>query len=183
MRRGRKPILVIQLPTACCRGSNKVAGQYEKALAEAEKAIELDPDFAIGYYNLGYTCISWPCRGSREHPPASRPSGLEIDEFIMLQIRHRLLERRPGGNGTGGGRARRSGAETGSPTKRRLRWPMPVSCSRQGGCHSARWIRLSRRANGRGQVFGSGAAVREAFSEIRPRQAERDGSTRALEGP
>ena len=32
---------------------NKATGQYEKALTEAQKAIELDPDFAIGYYNLG----------------------------------------------------------------------------------------------------------------------------------
>ena len=32
---------------------NKAAGRYEQALVEARKAIELDPDFAMGYYNLG----------------------------------------------------------------------------------------------------------------------------------
>ena len=32
---------------------NKAAGRYERAIAEARKAIELDPDFAIAYYNLG----------------------------------------------------------------------------------------------------------------------------------
>src|SRR5277367_3894139 len=31
---------------------NKAAGRYEQALVEARKATELDPDFAIGYYNL-----------------------------------------------------------------------------------------------------------------------------------
>lgn len=31
---------------------NKAKGQYEKGAAEARQAIELDPDFAIGYYNL-----------------------------------------------------------------------------------------------------------------------------------
>src|SRR5580698_5658322 len=32
---------------------NKAAGRYQQALAEAGKAIEVDPDFAMGYYNLG----------------------------------------------------------------------------------------------------------------------------------
>ena len=32
---------------------NKAAGRYQQAIVEARKAIELDPDFAIGYYNLG----------------------------------------------------------------------------------------------------------------------------------
>ena len=29
-------------------------GKYEQAMGEARKAIELDPDFAVGYVNLGY---------------------------------------------------------------------------------------------------------------------------------
>jgi len=33
--------------------TNKSVGRYEQALAEAQKAVELDPDFAIGYYSLG----------------------------------------------------------------------------------------------------------------------------------
>jgi len=32
---------------------HKFTGQYEKAAGEARKGIELDPDFAIGYYSLG----------------------------------------------------------------------------------------------------------------------------------
>jgi tetratricopeptide (TPR) repeat protein len=32
---------------------NKATGRYQQAIAEAEKAVEADPDFAIAYYNLG----------------------------------------------------------------------------------------------------------------------------------
>ena len=31
---------------------NKIPGRYEYAAAEAWKAVELDPDFAVGYYNV-----------------------------------------------------------------------------------------------------------------------------------
>ena len=49
MRHGHKPILVIRRLTLCWRAiPNKAAGRYEQAIGEARKAIELDPDFAIG---------------------------------------------------------------------------------------------------------------------------------------
>ena len=50
-----------------------VFGKYEKALEEAKKAVEFDPDFPIGYYQLAfnYTYLG-PLGGRRERPSASR---------------------------------------------------------------------------------------------------------------
>jgi eukaryotic-like serine/threonine-protein kinase len=65
---------------------NKAAGKYEKALGEARKAIELDPDFAISYYSLGVNNVYLDRLEEAENVllrAAGR--GLEIDEFIMLQ--------------------------------------------------------------------------------------------------
>jgi tetratricopeptide (TPR) repeat protein len=32
-------------------------GRHEKAVEEGQKAIELDPDFSIGYYNVAFACL------------------------------------------------------------------------------------------------------------------------------
>jgi tetratricopeptide (TPR) repeat protein len=65
---------------------NKAAGRYEQALTEARKAIELDPDFAIAYYNLGVNNV-YLNRVNEAENVLRRASGrgLEIDEFIMLE--------------------------------------------------------------------------------------------------
>ena len=64
---------------------NKSAGRYEEAADEAQKAIELDPDFAIGYYNLG---VNNAYLGRLEEADKAIERavarGLEIDEFLML---------------------------------------------------------------------------------------------------
>jgi eukaryotic-like serine/threonine-protein kinase len=65
---------------------NKATGQYETAIAEARKAIELDPDFAISYYNLARNNVFLDRLGEGEgilRLAAGR--GLEIDEFLMLE--------------------------------------------------------------------------------------------------
>jgi DNA-binding winged helix-turn-helix (wHTH) protein/tetratricopeptide (TPR) repeat protein len=65
---------------------NKAAGKYEKALGEARKAIELDPDFAINYYSLGVNNVYLDRLEEAENVlRRAAGRGLEIDEFIMLQ--------------------------------------------------------------------------------------------------
>jgi tetratricopeptide (TPR) repeat protein len=65
--------------------TNKYAGRYEQALAEARKAIERDPDFAIVYYSLGVNNAYLGRLEEAEdaiHRAIAR--GLDADEFIML---------------------------------------------------------------------------------------------------
>jgi DNA-binding winged helix-turn-helix (wHTH) protein/tetratricopeptide (TPR) repeat protein len=65
---------------------NKAQGQYEKAAGEARKAIEVAPDFAIGYYDLAVNHAYLDHLGEAEatlRQAAGR--GLEIDEFVMLE--------------------------------------------------------------------------------------------------
>jgi serine/threonine protein kinase/tetratricopeptide (TPR) repeat protein len=65
---------------------NKATGQYEKAIAEARKGIELDPDFAIGYYNLARDYVFLDRLGEGEAAlRLAAGRGLEIDEFLMLE--------------------------------------------------------------------------------------------------
>lgn len=64
---------------------HKTPGHYEEALAEARKAIELDPDFWVGYYNLGVLNVylgRW--EPSESAMSAAVAHGLDSDEFIML---------------------------------------------------------------------------------------------------
>jgi len=64
---------------------HKRAGRYEAALAEARKSIELDPDFWVGYYNLGVLNVYL---GRMEYGESALRTaslrGLNADEFIML---------------------------------------------------------------------------------------------------
>jgi eukaryotic-like serine/threonine-protein kinase len=65
---------------------NKAAGRYELAIVEARKATELDPDFAIGYYNLGVNHVYLNRLEEAENVlRRAAARGLEIDEFIMLE--------------------------------------------------------------------------------------------------
>jgi eukaryotic-like serine/threonine-protein kinase len=65
---------------------NKSAGRFEEGVGEARKAIELDPDFAIGYYSLGVD-NAYLGRLEEADKAIERASarGLEIDEFLMLR--------------------------------------------------------------------------------------------------
>jgi eukaryotic-like serine/threonine-protein kinase len=65
---------------------NRAAGRYQPAIVEARKAIELDPDFAIAYYNLGVNNVDLDRLDEAENVlRRAAGRGLEIDEFIMLE--------------------------------------------------------------------------------------------------
>jgi eukaryotic-like serine/threonine-protein kinase len=65
---------------------NKAAGRYQQAVAEAEKAIDADPDFAMAYYNLGVNNL-YLGRVEEAENALRRAAGrgLEIDELLMLE--------------------------------------------------------------------------------------------------
>jgi len=65
---------------------NKVPGHYEAALAEARKAIDVDPDFAFGYYGLAIDNAYLGRMAEAENIlQRAAGRGLEIDEFVMLE--------------------------------------------------------------------------------------------------
>jgi DNA-binding winged helix-turn-helix (wHTH) protein/tetratricopeptide (TPR) repeat protein len=65
---------------------NKAAGRYEQAIAEARKAIERDPDFAMAYFNLGVNNVYLNRPEEAENTLRRAVGrGLDIDEFSMLQ--------------------------------------------------------------------------------------------------
>jgi len=65
--------------------ANKSKGQYEKAAAEARRAIELDPDLSFGYYGLAVNQAFLGRLDEAENTlRRAAARGLEIDEFIML---------------------------------------------------------------------------------------------------
>jgi DNA-binding winged helix-turn-helix (wHTH) protein len=65
---------------------NKVAARYELGIIEARKSTELDPDFAMGYYNLGVNNVYLDRLEEAENViRRATGRGLEIDEVIMLE--------------------------------------------------------------------------------------------------
>ena len=63
----------------------KANAQYETGVAEARKAVSLDPDVAVGYYNLGVDSSYLDQFGEAEKAVgAAAARGLETDELVML---------------------------------------------------------------------------------------------------
>jgi DNA-binding winged helix-turn-helix (wHTH) protein/tetratricopeptide (TPR) repeat protein len=93
---------------------NKAAGRFEEAIAEGRKAIELDPDFAIAYFNIAVNNVYLNRLDEAENVlRRATGRGLEIDEYLMLDYDIAFLR----GDGAGmervAARARqRSGGET-----------------------------------------------------------------------
>ena len=75
------------LPHVMLSGNpNKAAGRYEEAIAEGRKAIELDPDFAIAYFNIAVNNVYLNRPDEAENALRRAVGrGLEIDEFLMLE--------------------------------------------------------------------------------------------------
>jgi DNA-binding winged helix-turn-helix (wHTH) protein/tetratricopeptide (TPR) repeat protein len=65
----------------------QVAGKYEKAVEESRKAIELDPDFAIGYAILAYSYISLDRLGEAEST-LQRAFKRKLEIPYFLEHRH-----------------------------------------------------------------------------------------------
>lgn len=64
---------------------HKAAGRYEEALVQAQKAIELEPDFWVGHYSRGVLNVYLGRLDDGENAlHAATARGLDADEFIML---------------------------------------------------------------------------------------------------
>ena len=145
---------------------SKAAGQYEKAAAEARKAIELDPDFAISYFNVAVNDVYLDRLDEAENTlRRAAGRGLEIDEFIMLDYDIAFLRGDLAGMERVAARAReRFGGETWISKKEAF------ALAYSGHLQQAR--SMSRRAVGQAQqaaqreragLWEAGAAVREAL--------------------
>jgi eukaryotic-like serine/threonine-protein kinase len=93
---------------------NKAAGRFEEAIAEGRKAIELDPDFAIAYFNIAVNNVYLNRLDEAENVlRRAAGRGLEIDEYLMLEYDIAFLRGDVAGMERVAGRARqRSGGET-----------------------------------------------------------------------
>ncbi|HEV2423358.1 MAG TPA: hypothetical protein VGZ29_00875, partial [Terriglobia bacterium] len=74
------------LPHSMLSGAiSKASGRYEEGISEARKAIGLNPDFAIAYYNLAvHNAYLSRFEEAEEALERAAGHGLEIDEFMML---------------------------------------------------------------------------------------------------
>ena len=150
---------------------NKAAGRYEQAAAEARKAIEFDPDFAMAYFNLGVNNV-YLNRPEEAENTLRRAigRGLNIDEFSMLQHDVAFLKGDLAGMERQASRAReRSGAEAWISNKEAF------VLAYSGHLQQARI--LSQRAVDqamqesqpeRAGLWQAGASLREAFFEQVP---------------
>jgi DNA-binding winged helix-turn-helix (wHTH) protein/Tfp pilus assembly protein PilF len=156
--------------------ANKATGQYEKAAVEARKAIELDPDFSMGYYNLGANNAYFDRLDEAENAlRRAAARGLEIDEFIMLDYDIAFLKRDQAGMEKVAARARqRSGGENWISAREGL------ALAYSGHLQQARVA--SRRAVDQAQQAGqreraglweAGVAIREAWFGIAPEAKRR----------
>ena len=158
---------------------SKALGRYQQAIAWTSKAIELDPDFSIAYYNLAVLHVYLE-RISEADNILSRAAGrgLEIDEYIMLEHDIAFLKGDQAAMDRAAARAReRSGGDTWISNKEayvlaytgHLREARSVS---QRAVDQALRIAQPERAG----LWHAGAALREAFYGNAPQAKERSAS-------
>jgi serine/threonine protein kinase/Tfp pilus assembly protein PilF len=93
--------------------TNKIAARYEQAIAEGEQSMQLDPDFAVDYYNLGinHVFLNQIAEGE-DWARRAVARGLEVDEIVMLEYEIDFLKGDPSAMDDVVSRARtRPGAE------------------------------------------------------------------------
>ena len=155
---------------------NKVAGRYEQAITEAGKAIDLDPDFAIAYYNLGVNQVYLNRLEEAENVlRRAAGRGVENDELIMLQHDIAFSKGDQSGMERAVARAReRSGGDTWISNKEAF------ALAYAGQLQRARLLtqRAVDQATQEGQreragLWQAGASLREAFFADAPQARER----------
>ena len=155
---------------------NKASGQFEKEIAQAQKAMELDPDFGMSYYDLAVN-YSYLNRLEEAENVLARAAdrGLEIDELIMLAYELAFLKGDQTGMERAVARARgRSGGETWMSAREAFALAY-TGRLRQARVATSRAVEHAQQSDQRQRaaLWESGAAVREALfgnaSEARQR--------------
>ena len=145
---------------------NKVSGNFENGVTEARRGLLLEPDFAIGYYNLAVNYAYLNQFAKAENALAQGIArGLENDEMVMLRYELAFLR---GDELEMARQAERAHARPGSETWMSLRQASVLAY--RGHLREARGI--LRRAmteaefasqSERAGLWQANAAVREAF--------------------
>jgi eukaryotic-like serine/threonine-protein kinase len=145
---------------------SKARGEYERALAEGRKAIELDGDFAIEYYTVAVNnAYLGRFREADDALRLAAARGLEIDEFVMLAYELAFLRGDQAGMEREAARARaRSRGDTWISSRE------ASALAYSGRLEKARDISSRAIAHAeataqreRAGLWEAGAAVREAF--------------------
>jgi eukaryotic-like serine/threonine-protein kinase len=155
---------------------NKAVGRYQPAIVEARKAIELDPDFTIAYYNLGANNVYLDRLDEAENVlRRAAGRGLEIDEFIMLEHDIAFLKGDHAAMEQAVNRAReRSGGDTWISNKEAFAFAyagqlQKARVSSQRAVDQARQESQPERAG----LWEAGASLREAFFGQGPQARQR----------
>ncbi|MDQ6676759.1 MAG: winged helix-turn-helix domain-containing protein [Acidobacteriota bacterium] len=155
---------------------SKFSGRYEDAIAEASKAIEINPDFGIGYYNLAVN-NAYLQRFEPADATLQRASerGLEADELLMLAYDLAFLKSDPAAMEHVAAQARkRSGPESWISNNEASALAYSGRLQRSRGM-SRRAVTEARQGQQeeRAALWETGAAIREAIfgnaSEARER--------------
>jgi eukaryotic-like serine/threonine-protein kinase len=155
---------------------NKALGRYQPAIVEARKAIELDPDFTIAYYNLGANNVYLGRLDEAENVlRRAAGRGLEIDEFIMLEHDIAFLKGNHAAMEQAVNRAReRSGGDTWISNKEAFAFAyagqlQKARASTQRAVNQASLEQQPERAG----LWEAGASLREAFFGQAPQARQR----------
>jgi DNA-binding winged helix-turn-helix (wHTH) protein/tetratricopeptide (TPR) repeat protein len=145
---------------------NKAAGRFEQAIAEGRKAIELDPDFSIAYFNIAVNNVYLNRLDEAENVlRRAAGQGLEIDEFLMLDYDIAFLRSDQAGMERVAARARqRLGGETWISNKEAFAQAY-AGHLRQARVMSRRAVDHARQQAQpeRGGAWEAGASIREAL--------------------
>jgi tetratricopeptide (TPR) repeat protein len=146
--------------------TNKGAGRYDQAIAEAQKAIELDPDFGMAYFNLAVNNIYLGRLDEAENAlRRAGGRGLEIDEFIMARYDIAFLQGHSDEMTRAAAQARqRTGGETWIANKEAFVAAYSGHL-RQATVLSERAVDMAKQQAQpeRAALWQAGAALREAF--------------------